>query len=70
MPRTDTERLDFLQKHLSGVTSKTGDDGTMFQLSGVPRQERFGAYAYWEGGFHSDLRQAIDALIDFPITKK
>jgi hypothetical protein len=63
MPRTDTERLDFLQKHLSGVESKTDRDGTMFKVHGLARinvrYER-----YWESRYWSDIRVAIDELID------
>lgn len=67
---TDTERLDFLQKHLSkidvNVFLNSPYDRT-FMLSGTStNNKRTKITATWKGEWKEDLRAAIDAFIDTP----
>lgn len=62
----DVERLDFLQKHLSGVQGKTDGKSpywSSWNLTGIQKSANGCFDKVWESGFHTDIRVAVDALI-------
>lgn len=62
----DVERLNFLQKHLSGVQGKTDGDSpywSSWNIFGIQKSANGCFDKVWESGFHTDIRAAIDALM-------